>query len=64
MKGKVAARHVRRDGMDALKKAEKDGDIGQDESRVLSDKIQKMTDDTIVEIDKALADKEKEIMQV
>ena len=63
-KGKVAVRHVRRDGMDALKKSEKDGDIGQDESRVLSDKIQKMTDDTIVEIDKALAEKEKEIMQV
>jgi ribosome recycling factor len=63
-KGKVAVRHVRRDGMDALKKAEKDGDIGQDESRVLSEKIQKMTDDTIVEIDKALVEKEKEIMQV
>ncbi|MCD2177081.1 ribosome recycling factor [Rhizobium sp. C1] len=63
-KGKVAVRHVRRDGMDALKKAEKDGDIGQDESRVQSDKIQKMTDDTIVEIDKVLAEKEKEIMQV
>lgn len=63
-KGKVAARHVRRDGMEAVKKAEKDGDIGQDESRVMSDKIQKMTDDTIVDIDKALAEKEKEIMQV
>ncbi len=63
-KGKVAARHVRRDGMDGLKKAEKDGDISQDESRVLSDKIQKLTDETISEIDQLLADKEKEIMQV
>lgn len=63
-KSKVAIRHVRRDGMDGLKKAEKDGDIGQDESRSLSDKIQKMTDDTIVEVDKLLAEKEKEIMQV
>jgi ribosome recycling factor len=63
-KAKVAVRHVRRDGMEALKKAEKDGDVPQDESRTLSDKIQKMTDETIVEIDKALAEKEKEIMQV
>ncbi len=63
-KSKVAVRHVRRDGMDALKKAEKDGDIGQDESRSLSEKVQKMTDETISEVDRLLADKEKEIMQV
>ena len=63
-KAKVAIRHVRRDGMDGLKKAEKDGDIGQDESRGKSDKVQKMTDDTISEIDRLLAEKEKEIMQV
>lgn len=63
-KAKVAIRHVRRDGMDNLKKAEKDGDIGQDESRSLSEKVQKMTDETIVDIDRLLADKEKEIMQV
>lgn len=63
-KAKVAIRHVRRDGMENLKKAEKDGDIGQDESRALSDKVQKMTDDTITEIDKLLSVKEKEIMQV
>lgn len=61
---RVAARHVRRDGMDALKKAEKDGDIGKDESRQQSDRVQKMTDDTIAEIDRLLAEKEKEIMQV
>lgn len=45
-------------------KAEKDGDIGQDESRGQSEKVQKMTDDTISEIDRLLAEKEKEIMQV
>lgn len=63
-KSKVAVRHVRRDGMDGLKKAEKDGDIGQDESRAQSDKVQKMTDETISEIDRLLAEKEREIMQV
>lgn len=61
---KVAARHVRRDGMEVLKKMEKDGDIGQDESRQMSDRVQKMTDDTISDIDKVLSDKEAEIMQV
>lgn len=63
-KSKVAVRNVRRDGMEGLKKAEKDGDIGQDDSRSLSEKVQKMTDEAIVEIDKLLAAKEKEIMQV
>lgn len=61
---KVAVRHVRRDGMDTLKKAEKAGDLGQDESRQQSEKVQKMTDDTIAEIDKLLSGKEGEIMQV
>ncbi|PWW03677.1 ribosome recycling factor [Hoeflea marina] len=61
---RVAIRHVRRDGMDSLKKAEKDGDISQDDSRRDSDKVQKMTDEMISEIDRLLAEKEKEIMQV
>jgi ribosome recycling factor len=61
---RVAVRHVRRDGMDLLKKMEKDGEIGQDESRQTSDKVQKMTDDTVSEIDKMLSVKEAEIMQV
>ena len=61
---KIAARHVRRDVMDTLKKLEKDGDIGQDDSRQTSDRVQKMTDDTIAEIDKMLSVKEAEIMQV
>jgi ribosome recycling factor len=63
-KAKVAVRHVRRDGMDDLKKAEKDGDIGQDISRSQSERVQKMTDETISEIDRLLVEKEKEIMQV
>lgn len=61
---RIAARHVRRDGMDTLKKMEKDGDIGQDDTRQMSDRVQKMTDDTISEIDRALSAKEAEIMQV
>ncbi|MBB6465116.1 ribosome recycling factor [Aminobacter carboxidus] len=61
---KVATRHVRRDGMDALKKAEKDGDISQDDQRVQSEKVQKLTDDTISQVDSLLATKEAEIMQV
>ncbi len=61
---RVAARHVRRDAMDGLKKAEKDGDIGQDDVRSQSDKVQKITDDTISSIDSLLSEKEAEIMQV
>ena len=54
--------HVRRDGMDAVKKLEKE--IGKDEIERHSDQIQKATDQTIVEIDQVLSAKEKEIMQV
>lgn len=61
---RIAARHVRRDGMDEVKKAEKDGDYGKDDARKSSDDIQKMTDETIAEIDTMIAEKEKEIMQV
>lgn len=61
---RVAIRHVRRDGMDGIKKAEKDGDMGQDEARALSDKVQKATDDMISEVDTIVAAKESEIMQV
>jgi len=61
---RVAVRNVRRDGMDGLKKAEKDGDISKDEHHGIADEIQKLTDKHIVDIDKALEAKEKEIMQV
>jgi len=62
--GRVAVRNVRRDGMDQLKKMEKDGKISQDEHRGWSDKVQKLTDDHIKRIDETLAQKEKEILQV
>ncbi|MAR56801.1 MAG: ribosome recycling factor [Rickettsiales bacterium] len=61
---KVAVRNVRRDGMDSLKKEEKDGDISEDDQRRLGDEIQKMTDKHVAEADKVLADKEKDIMSV
>lgn len=61
---RIAARHVRRDGMDTLKRLEKDGEISQDESRDKADDVQKQTDQTIAAIDSLLAEKEQEIMQV
>ena len=61
---RIAARHVRKDGMDTLKKLEKDGHHSQDDTRAESDELQKLTDDTIKEIDDVLAAKEHEIMQV
>ena len=62
--GRVAVRNVRRDGMDALKKMEKDGKISQDEHRHRSDEIQKATDEHVRRVDEMLAQKEKEILQV
>ncbi|MEX0627025.1 MAG: ribosome recycling factor [Cucumibacter sp.] len=61
---RVAVRHIRRDGMDALKKLEKDGKMSQDEGRAGSDQVQKATDQSVAEIDSMLAAKEQEIMQV
>jgi len=61
---RVAVRNVRRDGMDALKKMEKDGDISEDEHRSLSDEVQKLTDSFVGKVDDALKNKEAEIMQV
>lgn len=61
---RVSIRHVRRDGMDAIKKAQKDGDIGEDDAHGLSDKVQKSTDAMIAEVDTIIAAKETEIMQV
>jgi ribosome recycling factor len=61
---RVAIRHIRRDGMDLLKKLEKDGHIGQDDSRAKADLVQKATDAAIVDVDAVLAAKEQEIMQV
>ena len=62
--GRVAVRNVRRDGMEALKKAEKDHKISQDEHREKSDDVQKLTDRYVKQVDDALAHKEKEIKTV
>jgi ribosome recycling factor len=62
--GKVAVRNVRRDGMDSLKKLEKDGEISQDEHKRFADQIQAATDDFVAKIDEALASKEKDILKV
>lgn len=61
---RVAVRNVRRDGMDALKKMEKDSEISEDDLRSLSEDVQKLTDSYIQKIDEALKTKESEIMQV
>ena len=62
--GRVAVRNVRRDGMEALKKAEKDHKISQDEHRQKSDEVQKLTDRYVKQVDEVLAHKEKEIKTV
>ena len=62
--GKVALRNIRRDGIDRVKKQEKDGDLSEDQSRDEQDKVQKMTDRFISELEKMLADKEAEILKV
>jgi ribosome recycling factor len=61
-KARIAARNVRRDGMDHLKTDEKKHDISEDERKRLEGEVQKMTDQTISEIDAAAEAKEKEIL--
>ncbi len=61
---RVAVRNVRKDGMDQIKKLEKDGKISEDEGASLSTKVQDLTDRTIKEIDGMLSVKESEILQV
>jgi ribosome recycling factor len=61
---RVAVRHVRRDGLDVLKKLEKDHQISEDDEKRLSNEVQKATDAAIADVDKALATKEKEILTV
>jgi ribosome recycling factor len=62
-KAKIAVRNVRRDGMDALKTDEKKKEISEDDRKRLDAEVQKLTDDTIKEIDQVAAAKEKEILQ-
>jgi ribosome recycling factor len=61
---KVAVRHVRRDGLDVLKKLLKDHQMSEDDEKRSADQVQKVTDETISEIDRMLAGKEKEILTV
>ncbi len=61
---RVAVRGVRRDGMDSLKKLEKDHEIGEDDVKMWQEEIQRLTDESIKKIDDTLAQKSKEIMQV
>lgn len=61
---RVAVRNVRRDGMDQLKRMEREGEISQDEHKLWADELQVMTDRYVKQIDETTASKEKEIMQV
>jgi ribosome recycling factor len=61
---RIAVRHVRRDGMEVLKKLEKDHKISQDDHKRHDGDVQKATDQAIAEIDHALSAKEKEILTV
>jgi ribosome recycling factor len=61
---RVSVRNIRRDGMDHLKKIEKDGEISQDEQRRTGTEIQALTDEHIKKIDELLQAKEKDILQV
>jgi ribosome recycling factor len=61
-KAKIAARNVRRDGMEVLKAAEKKGKISQDEQKKFETDVQKITDKAILDIDAAANAKEKEIL--
>ena len=61
---RVAVRNVRRDGMDNLKRLEKDGDISQDEHKHWSDEVKKLTDKHIESVNQLLDHKEKDILQV
>ena len=61
---RVSVRNVRRDGLDLLKKQEKDGTITQDQHRKLEKDIQNLTDTTVKRVDEMLAVKDKEILQV
>jgi ribosome recycling factor len=62
--GKVALRNIRRDGIDRIKRQEKDGELSEDQSRDEQEKVQKFTDRFIAELEKHLAEKEADILKV
>lgn len=61
---KVSVRAVRREGMDIAKAEQKDGGMTEDELKSMEDKIQKLTDKKVAEIDQMIENKEKEVMSV
>ena len=61
---RVSVRNVRRDGIEALRRQEKDGEVPQDDARKLQQEVQHLTDDYVRRIDEALAQKDKEVLQV
>ncbi len=61
---KVSVRSVRREGMDTAKAEQKDGSMTEDELKGMEDKIQKLTDEKVADIDKTIQDKENEIMNI
>jgi ribosome recycling factor len=62
--GKVSLRNIRRDGIDRIKKQEKEGEFSEDQSRDEQEKVQKLTDRFIAELEKQLATKEADILKV
>jgi len=62
--GKVALRNIRRDGIDKIKKLEKEGEYSEDQSRDAQEKVQKFTDRFISALEKHLAEKEADILKV
>lgn len=61
---KVAVRNIRRDGMESLKKSEKDGEISEDDHRHYSSKVQDLTDEMVKKIDGLYTEKEKDILGI
>jgi ribosome recycling factor len=61
---RVSVRNIRRDGVDLLRRRAKDAEISQDEQRKLQQEVQHLTDDYVRRIDEALAQKDREILQV
>jgi ribosome recycling factor len=61
---RVSVRNIRRDGVELLRRREKDAEISQDQQRKLQQEVQHLTDDYVKRIDEALAQKDREILQV
>jgi len=61
---RVSVRNIRRDGVEMLRRREKDAEISQDQQRKLQQEVQHLTDDYVKRIDEALAQKDREILQV